>query len=180
MHVRNIAYAAVLAGLVITAPAEATTITVTWTGTVLGGNDPGNVFGVPLTGGIHDLAGQSFSAMYRIDSNIGSLVSGPGFYDLRGGLAFALASPVLGSSLTINGQTALFGSADFAGYSRENTPGRSNIYTEVNHTPGLPGAVDVLFLSEFRFDQTIPFNMLTDPLSRTVSRRVSGSPRSSS
>ena len=46
MHVRNLVFSAVLTGLVITAPVSATIITVTWTGTVLNGNDPGNFFGV--------------------------------------------------------------------------------------------------------------------------------------
>lgn len=170
MRIGNFGIAAVFAGLILAAPVHATIINITWTGTIAQGNDTSNTFGVPLQNGFRDLAGQSFTALFRVDSTVGSLVSGANFYDLRGGTQFGagnLPSPITMASLTINGQTVSFGNAAFGGYSRGLLPAQSYIYTEVNNFPA-PGAADILFLTEDRFDTTIAFNQLTESLTRNV------------
>lgn len=146
-------------------PAEAALVDVTWTGTVTNGNDARDLFGVPVSGGgFHDLAGQSFTATYRFDTAVGSLVSGPGFADLRGGTSFGAGtdpSPAVSATLTINGTTISFLSDLFGGYSRKQD-GVSDIYTEVQHQVG--PAVDILFFREFVLDESIPFTGLDETL----------------
>ena len=171
MKITTFAIATLFAGIILNAPVNATIINITWTGTVAEGNDPSNTFGVPISNRIHDLAGQSFTALFRIDSSIGSLVSGANFYDLRGGTQFGagnLPSPITNASLTINGVTVAFGNSLFGGYSRGFLPVPSYIYTEVNDAVGNTGGADILFLQEQRNDNTIPFNLLTESLFRNV------------
>lgn len=76
---------AVLTAALAVSPANATLIDVTWTGTVINGNDARDLFGVPGSGTSHDLAGLAFSASYRFDTTLGSTVTGADFADLRGG-----------------------------------------------------------------------------------------------
>ena len=144
-------------------------IVVTWTGTVGSGIDDVSVFGLG-TGA--DLAGIAFTAVYQVDPLGGSQVIVPGFASLTGGtFTGPFSSPLLLSSLTINGNTYNFGSAYFGGYRRDATTGRSEIYTEAQQQPG--GGIDQLFLTEFRFDNSIPFTGLTESLAIAVNGRGS-------
>ena len=157
---------AVLMTATAVTPAQAILIDVTWSGTVINGNDARNVFGVPGAGTSHDLTGFSFSATYRFDSTVGSLVTGTGSASLRGGTSFgdgSFASPAVSSSLTINGQTISFASDFFAGYDRTQN-GVSDIYTEVQAN----GGADKLFFRVFRLDENIPFTGLNESLSYPI------------
>ena len=147
-------------------PVQAAQIDVTWTGTVSSGNDQLDLFGVPIAGGFHDLAGQSFTAKFRFDTTLGDTQSGAGFADLRGGTSFGagtFASPIVSATLTINGNAASFGSDLFGGYGRRQISGISQIYTEAQQQVG-PG-VEKLFLNEFLLDESIPFTGLNETLS---------------
>lgn len=148
--------AAALAAICGARPANAALIDVTWTGTVSSGNvGTAGAFGIQDTFQGNELAGQAFTATYRFDTTIGSLVQGAGFADLRGGTGFgdgSLPGPAVFATLTINGITVSFGDDAFGGYSRKSADGVSDIYTEVNMSDG-----DTLFLRLFRFDQNIPF-----------------------
>lgn len=158
--------AALAATILGVMPVQAAQIDVTWTGTVSNGNDTLDLFGVPLSGGFHDLSGQSFSATFRFDTTVGDTQSGAGFADLRGGTGFGAgttASPAISATLTINGTTVAFASDLFGGYSRRQISGTSQIYTEVQQQVG--PAVELLFLNEFIFDESIPFTGLNETLS---------------
>jgi len=165
--VRSIWTAAFLAVSTTVAPANAALIDVTWTGTVSSGNvGTAGAFGIADTFGGNELAGQAFTATYRFDTTIGSLVQGAGFADLRGGTNFgdgSLPGPAVFATLTINGITVSFGDDFFGGYSRKSADGVSDIYTEVNMADG-----DTLFLRVFRFDQNIPFPGLGETLSYDI------------
>ena len=158
--------------------AEAALIDVTWTGAVIDGTDHANVFDTPIVERDRPLNGKSFTAVFRFDTTVGSLVQGAGFADLRGGTQFgdgSLPGPAVSATFTINGVTVAFGDDRFAGYSRKSADGVSDIYTEVNATnPG--GGVEILFLREFRLDQNIPFPGLTE--SFTLALGVLGDIRS--
>lgn len=160
-----------LAMATIATPAKATLIDVTWIGTVSSGNvGTAGAFGVQDTFAGNELAGLSFTATYRFDTTIGSLVTGPGSADLRGGDNFGtpgtVPSPLVSASLTINGVTVAFTGGYFTGYSRwNNGTDRSSVYTEIESTnPG--GGQDELFLNYFRFDANIPFTDLDE--NRTI------------
>jgi len=142
-------------------------ISVTWTGTVLNGIDDANVFGF---GTGSDLTGTAFSAQFVIDPTVGFIQSSPGFFDTRGGSSVAgFPSPLLSSTLTINGFTYSFSSGNFGGYQRDATPGRSQIYTEAQGPAST--VTELLFLDEFRFDNSIPFTGLNETLAIAINGR---------
>ncbi|MBL8217299.1 MAG: PEP-CTERM sorting domain-containing protein [Bryobacterales bacterium] len=146
-------------------------IVVTWTGTVLNGIDDTSVFGLG-TGA--DLTGRAFTAIFQVDPAGGLLTSSPGFAQIRGGTNFGggtYASPLLLASLTINGNTYNFSSDYFGGYERDATPGRSTIYTEASQQQLPSGAIEFLFLTEFRADNSIPFTGLGESLAIAVNGR---------
>src|SRR5262249_41788908 len=90
--------AGIVAAALATSRVGANLIEVNWTGTVLDGNAIANVFCVPISVGFHDLTGFTFTASYRFDTTLGSLVTGTGSADLRGGSQFGagtFASPVV-------------------------------------------------------------------------------------
>lgn len=159
--------AAVLATICGSRPASAALIDVTWTGTVSSGNvGAAGAFGIQDTFQGNELAGQAFTASFRFDTTIGSLVQGAGFADLRGGTGFgdgSLPGPAVFATLTINGITVSFGDDAFGGYSRKSADGVSDIYTEVNMADG-----DTLFLRVFRLDENIPFPGLGETLSYDI------------
>ena len=83
------------------APAEASVVDVTITGTLTDGYDQTGLFVAP--GG--DLTGQGFTARFRFDTSIGLAINA-GFYDdVHGGDYQGVASPLLSASLTINGHS---------------------------------------------------------------------------
>ncbi|MBL8176731.1 MAG: PEP-CTERM sorting domain-containing protein [Bryobacterales bacterium] len=142
-------------------------ISVTWTGTVLNGFDDANVFGFGMGS---DLTGKAFIAEFLVDPTVGFIQSSPGFFDTRGGSSVVgWASPLLSSKLTINGLTYSFSSGNFGGYQRDATAGRSGIFTEAQG----PGATvdELIFLQEFRFDNTIPFTGLNETLAIAINGR---------
>lgn len=167
MSIRSLWAAAALAVAAAGAPAKAALVDVTWTGTVSSGNvGTAGAFGIQDTFAGNELAGQAFSAFFRFDTTIGSLVQGAGFADLRGGTNFgdgSFAPPVVSATLTINGVTVSFGGDKFAGYSRKSADGISDIYTEVDTADG-----DILFLRLFRLDQNIPFPGFGETLSYNI------------
>jgi PEP-CTERM motif len=93
------AAAAVLyAGL---SPAAAAIVNVTYTGTVYDGYDQSGLFGPAGSG----LAGSSYKATYTFNTSLGSLSSGPTSNLNYGGSSTGFASPLIGGSVTINGQS---------------------------------------------------------------------------
>jgi hypothetical protein len=101
---------AVTAGMGIAgyaAPASATIVYITVTGTVSDGTDGSGLFG--LTGA--NLAGQAYSTEYAFDTSLGETYSTSTQNYAYGGSAYASdgapysTSPSLGASLTISGQT---------------------------------------------------------------------------
>ncbi|MBL8220016.1 MAG: PEP-CTERM sorting domain-containing protein [Bryobacterales bacterium] len=145
-------------------------VVVTWTGTVFDGNDPADYFGVgPNANPLGNLQGQAFTARFQIDPTVGSVISTPDFLDVRGGtFTGAFPSPVISATLTINGVTFSFGSNYFGGYQRDATPGRSGIYTEVNQQPTPSSPFDILVLSEFIPDNSIPYGGIGESLTHTI------------
>jgi hypothetical protein len=93
--------AAISAFFGIVCPASADMVTVTYTGTVLGGFDQLGVFGTPNT----SLTGDRYSAVYFFNTAIGLNVSVPGFPQIFGGTGTAAngqPSPALGALITIS------------------------------------------------------------------------------
>ena len=83
------------------APAQASIVQVTITGTLTDGYDQTGLFVAPGGG----LAGQSFTARFRFDTSIG-VATDVGYYnDVHGGDYYGVASPSLAASLTINGHS---------------------------------------------------------------------------
>jgi hypothetical protein len=97
--------AGVLAGgaLLAAAPASAAVMVATYVGTVFGGLDYGNVFGL---GAGASLAGQAFTETFTYDTQVGIDDGDPGFYQEQdGGTAWGAPSPMLGAALIIAGRT---------------------------------------------------------------------------
>src|SRR5882724_7445115 len=111
--------------------AQASSIQVVWTGTVLNGNDVAGTFGL---GTNHDLTGQNFTATYLIDTSLPSFQQlSPGFASFTGGTDVGFTNPITSAILTINGNPFVYQLAAFGIYRREATPGRSEIDTEVQN-----------------------------------------------
>jgi hypothetical protein len=90
-------------GLLAAAPASAAVMVATYVGTVFGGLDYGNVFGL---GAGASLAGQAFTETFTYDTQVGIDDGDPGFYQEQdGGTAWGAPSPMLGAALTIAGRT---------------------------------------------------------------------------
>lgn len=170
MNKTKVFWAAAAMAFAVT-PAKAALIDVTWTGTVSSGDvGTAGAFGIQDQFSGNELAGQAFTATYRFDTTVGSLVTTATSADLRGGSQFGagtFASPVVSATLTINGVTVSFGSDLFGGYSRQGGAGVSDIYAEVNAS-NLGGGVDILFMREFRLDNNIPFAGLTETLTQAL------------
>jgi hypothetical protein len=97
--------AGILAGcaLLAAAPASAAVMVATYVGTVFGGLDYGNVFGL---GAGASLAGQAFTETFTYDTQVGIDDGEPGFYQEQdGGTAWGAPSPMLGATLLIAGTT---------------------------------------------------------------------------
>lgn len=98
----GLAAAAAMGLLTVATPASPTVMLATYTGTVSGGYDITDVFG--LNG---DFAGVGFKAVFKYDSTLG-LVN-PDVDDGRiGGPTFGGVSPILAATLEINGVTDTF------------------------------------------------------------------------
>jgi len=83
--------------------ASAAVMVATYGGTVVGGLDYGNVFGL---GGGASLAGQVFTETFTYDTQAGIDDGEPGFYQEQdGGTAWGAPSPMLGAALIIAGRT---------------------------------------------------------------------------
>jgi hypothetical protein len=85
----------------IAPPVSADIVTVTYSGTVLGGFATVGVFGSPNT----SLTGDAYTAVYTFNTAIGLDVSVPGFPQIFGGTGTAAngqPSPSLGALITIN------------------------------------------------------------------------------
>ncbi|MEP7363527.1 MAG: PEP-CTERM sorting domain-containing protein [Acidobacteriota bacterium] len=144
---------------------NAANITITWTGSVSDGTDQSNTFGLGVGS---DLTGQNFTAKFVVDPTVGFIQNPANFFDTRGGTDVpGFSSPILSAELSINSQTFAFLSDKFGGYTRDATLGRSNIYTEAQHQVG--ASVDILFLSEFLADNSIPFTGIDEDLDVALS-----------
>jgi hypothetical protein len=89
--------------LLAAAPASAAVMVATYVGTVSGGLDYGDVFGL---GAGTSLAGQAFTETFTYDTQAGIDDGDPGFYQERdGGTAWGAPSPMLGAALIIAGTT---------------------------------------------------------------------------
>ena len=93
--------------LALAAPASASIYTITYSGSLLNGQDQaGFFFQNDLT--LHDLTGLNYTAVYTIDTSLGSSFQTPTEIDLFGGTNLGFSNPVLSSALTINGTTFAF------------------------------------------------------------------------
>ena len=93
--------------LALAAPASASIYTITYSGSLLNGQDQaGFFFQNDLK--LHDLTGLNYTAVYTIDTSLGSSFQTPTQIDLFGGTNFGFSNPVLSSALTINGTTFAF------------------------------------------------------------------------
>lgn len=97
--VRSAAVLIALFGLA--APASATVITVTYSGTIVSGTDQAGLFG---TAGA-DLSGQKYSARYVFNTKLGTQESSAALNRLFGGNAFGTTSPAVYTTLTIGGHS---------------------------------------------------------------------------
>jgi hypothetical protein len=89
--------------LLVAAPASAAVMVATYVGTVFGGLDYGNVFGL---GAGASLAGQAFTETFTYDTQVGIDDGDAGFYQEQdGGTAWGAPSPMLGAALIIAGRT---------------------------------------------------------------------------
>lgn len=109
MNIKSICLTAGLActtlGVLYATSASASILDVTYTGTVSSGADSGNAFGLAGT----NIVGDSYVAYYRVDT---SLPGTPGYSGTAidqnftyGGSNFGNTSPILNSTVTINGVT---------------------------------------------------------------------------
>ncbi len=90
-----------VAGFLACAPASAAIVHVTYAGTVASGYDTTGIFGSANT----DLTGESFVSHYTFDTSVGYTSSNPTESTAAGGTFFPYATPLLGATLTIHGQT---------------------------------------------------------------------------
>lgn len=101
MRVLRVFLAAAALGLAAASPAAAAIMLATYTGSVTSGLDYANTFGL---GQGASLANQAFTATFLYDTEAGLDNGEPGYYQERdGGSAWGAASPILDSTLTING-----------------------------------------------------------------------------
>lgn len=98
---RSIGWLAALAiaGLMLAQPASARLKQAVWTGTISSGFDTKGIFGAPNT----DLAGASYTSVYRYDTAVGNRAITPDYDSLWGGSAYGVPSPVSVANITING-----------------------------------------------------------------------------
>jgi hypothetical protein len=82
-------------------PAAAVIMQASLSGTVTSGTDLTGVFGSAGA----DLSGMTYSATYVFDTTRGALFAEPGFEQVYGGSVYGLATPIVASSITINGTT---------------------------------------------------------------------------
>ncbi len=111
---RLLAAAVAAAGLLAAMPAAAVVKIAKYTGTVAHGYDQTGVFGAPNT----DLTGYSWVATYTYDRALGGyqFTDGVSYDNSYGGAGYGIAgSPVLSSTITINGVTKVLPGA-WAGY----------------------------------------------------------------
>jgi len=115
---------------VLSSPSHAITIQETYTGTVSSGIDVAGLFGAVGA----DLAGKSYTSTYLFDTSLGTPTSGPNFNMLQGGPQFnASASPSLGASITINGNTInVTGAHGGSLYGRNDNPGVSGAFSQID------------------------------------------------
>ncbi len=158
--------------LLLAGSLSASNIQVNWTGSVLEGTDDSNTFGLGMGA---NLAGQTFQAKVVVDPTIGFIQSYPDFFSNIGGASVPgyLTSPIVSASLTINGQSFNFQSEYWGGYTRDATPNRSQIYTELQSYGGT--AIDEqLFVTVFLADNSIPFTGINESLDIALPSGTSG------
>jgi hypothetical protein len=153
---------AVLVGLA--APARAVPVPVnalmqaTFSGMVVSGNDPHNVFGGSLL-----LDGEAFIASFKYNTAIGRHTS-PIIDQIFGGLSLGSQSPIISASITINGI-----SYDFLGWGY----GEASVNNDSGHSSISLSAQDPAYgagisLTEYRNDSSLPV-VLTTPFTATSS-----------
>jgi hypothetical protein len=150
--VKGVVAASVFFGIVSTASADI--VYVTYSGTVLSGNDPIGIFGAPGS----SLAGDAYTTFYIFNTSVGEIHSDPFFNsDLGGAAGYAQPSPSLGAVLTINGISMGIGGAsagylygiDFGDFSRSydfaGDPSRSVFNQMSDPTRSIPVSINMPF-----------------------------------
>lgn len=164
MFKKTILNALMLATMLGGTIAHAALIDITWTGTIIDGNDPLGLFGAP---GL--LNGAAYTSTYRYDTSIGFSTAFGTIEDVRGGtFNFGpVATPAVSASITVNGVTDNANRGYFDVYQRRSEPGFSSIITEVEGQNAVNlGAIDILFNRASRLDDLYPFGLNT-PFSYT-------------
>lgn len=152
--------------------AKADIVVVTWQGSIISGTDYNNTFG----GGLNsDLSGKAYTATYKIDTTLGSLVTAPDYASLNGGTAFGagnFTSPIASAILSVNGLDYGFASTLYGGYTRNATSGISQIYTEAQQQNG--PAVSILYNQLFLFNSSVLFPGLNESLNLPITTGGAG------
>ena len=97
--------AAGLAALLLGASsAQAGTVTVTYTGTVVSGFDLTGLFGTPNA----SLVGDSYQVVYAFNTSVGLATLGPTGSSRSGGASYPAPTPSIATTVTINGHSVSF------------------------------------------------------------------------
>jgi hypothetical protein len=141
-------------------PALAVTMKAVYSGIVINGNDPDEIFGQT-----DNLEGAPYVATFTYDTDI-ERQSSPVFDQVYGGLPFVTPSPMLSADILINGITFNFDVSEYGQATTYNDGTVSYIY----HAAEGPARIPRIFLYEYRDDVSIPrdltatFSVLGDGL----------------
>lgn len=148
----KIACACALAGA---SPAAASVITVTYTGSFLYGTDRTGVFGAAGT----DLTNDTFTAIYRFDTDEGHLTSSPTGGALAGGSYWGYATPLVEAMLTVNGVSIAFGGSYYGHVMASNPGGVAFLETGAGEIKS--GHTSFLTFTTTDFSGTLPIDVTT-------------------
>ena len=124
--------AALLATFALSDEVSAAIVTVTYESTVGSGQDYTGVFGQ-----VGHLGGGDFTAVYKFDTSVGTLVTGPLIYSASGGADVGSKSPSLGVIITINGVSRLVDGSSFGSIQGTSGSISSGIVSQQYHYAGI-------------------------------------------
>ncbi len=142
-------------------PAKADVVFITAVGTVTG-TDTGGDFGAAGT----NLTGAAFIVRFKFDTNLGTTSSSSSLNSAFGGTEYGNASPSLGASLAINGQTFSVAGTSFGEILGENTnslteslayavDSSASLYVQILGFPGnSPASITTAFSIDTTTDQS--------------------------
>lgn len=148
-------------------PAAAVIMQVSLTGAVTSGTDLTGVFGSAGA----DLAGAAYNASYIYDTDFGALFTDTDFIRVYGGSVYGLGTPIVSSSITINGFTFGIG-GNWQAHIKANTFNRRkflNYYSGDSEETSTTLAFSILTQDwSASYGRTYPPTGITTPLSYTM------------